>query len=204
MSPKRKRTKQQSNSSSRAHINRIRTCVRLTILQHGSNTDQSPGSLSSNSTIPKREAIQQQRTAWIPTDSASIHEIRLIKMSTIKNSSSSSFTDFHRQHKRPYLVCPSNQTILLSLVAGAAKKFSNTAKLLMKNKLSGLEIWSLLHYSDVCSSSFSSPPQNRIQKPHSPTQILLTSNASAVLFSPLVILWTSSPPDHAHPLSKKN
>ncbi len=163
--------------------------------------NQSPRSLYSNSTLPKRKTIRQH-TPWIPTDSTSTHEIRLIRMSTIKNASSSSFTEFLRQHKLPYLVCPSNQTSLLSLVVGAVEKCSNTAKLPMKNKLLGLEIWSLLHYSDVCSSSFSSPPQNRRQKPHFPTQILLTNNASAVLLSPLTILWTSSPPDHAHPLSK--
>jgi hypothetical protein len=108
-------------------------------------------------------------------------------MSAIKISSSSSFTKFLQQHKLPYLVCPSNQTILLSLVVGAAEIFNNPAKLPMKNKPSGLEIWSLLHYSDVFSSIFSSQPQIEY-KNHSPTQILLTSNASAILFSPLAIL----------------
>jgi hypothetical protein len=63
VSPKRKGTKQQSDPSGRVHINRIRMCVRLTILHHDNSTVQSLGSLSSNSTIPKREAIQQQRIA---------------------------------------------------------------------------------------------------------------------------------------------
>jgi hypothetical protein len=110
---KKRGAKQQSDPFDRAHINRIRTCVHLTILQHDSSTDLSPGSLFSNSTIPKRETIQQQHTIRIPTNSASTHEIRLIRLSVIKTplahplqsfSNSTSFLIlFVQQIKQSYL-----------------------------------------------------------------------------------------------------
>ncbi len=184
LSPKRRGTKQQSDPSGRAHINKIRTCVRLTILQHDSNTDQSPGSLSSNSTIPKREIIQQQHTTWIPTDSVSTYEIRLIKMSTIRNSSSSSFTEFLRQHKLPYLVCLSNQTILFSLVVGTAESSATqpsspwTQTFNAKDMVSFTLLWCLQLYLFISTTKWN------VKTTLSNIDSLFTSNASATLFYP--------------------